>query len=84
MLKKLDVAAKSALILGGVNWFLRWYRADGRLTVDEIADAYIDSIFYGLLAPTLPASVSAAAPGRPAAASIRRLKRRGKPGATGS
>jgi TetR/AcrR family transcriptional regulator, cholesterol catabolism regulator len=73
------------MMLGAVNWFLRWYRADGRLTVDEIADAYIDSIFYGLLAPTLPASLSASSPGRPAASGgIRRLKRRGKPGAAGS
>jgi AcrR family transcriptional regulator len=55
------------MMLGAVNWFLRWYRADGRLTVDEIADAYIDSIFYGLLAPTLPASAA-----RPAAAVERR------------
>lgn len=55
------------MMLGAVNWFLRWYRADGRLTVDEIADAYIDSIFYGLLAPTLPASAA-----RPAGAAERR------------
>jgi AcrR family transcriptional regulator len=44
------------MLLGSVNWFLRWYRADGRLSVDEIADAYMDAIFYGLLAPTLPVS----------------------------
>lgn len=38
------------MILGGINWFLRWYRASGRLTVEQIADAYVDFIFYGLLA----------------------------------
>ena len=44
------------MMLGAINWFLRWYRADGRLSVDEIADAYIDCIFYGLLAPALPSA----------------------------
>jgi AcrR family transcriptional regulator len=47
------------MMLGAVNWFLRWYRADGRLTVDEIADAYVDYIFYGLLAPAVPGSMLA-------------------------
>jgi AcrR family transcriptional regulator len=42
------------MMLGAINWFLRWYRADGRLSVDEIADAYVDCIFYGLLAPAPP------------------------------
>ena len=40
------------MMLGGINWFLRWYRAGGRLTVDEIAEAYVDFILYGLLAPS--------------------------------
>jgi AcrR family transcriptional regulator len=48
------------MMLGAVNWFLRWYRVDGRLTVDEIADAYIDCLFYGLLAPAMaPAAIYA-------------------------
>lgn len=54
------------MMLGSINWFLRWYRAQGRLTVDEIADAYIDFIFYGLLAPQTAASnppIGRAAPG---------------------
>ena len=46
-----DARVAVRMMLGGVNWFVRWYRAGGRLTVDEIADAYIDFIFYGLLAP---------------------------------
>jgi len=44
------------MMLGAINWFLRWYHVDGRLSVDEIADAYIDCIFYGLLAPSLPSA----------------------------
>lgn len=39
------------MILGAVNWFLRWYRSEGRLEVDEIIDAYMDFFFHGLLAP---------------------------------
>lgn len=46
-----DARIAVRMMLGGVNWFLRWYRADGRLTADEIADAYLDFIFYGLLTP---------------------------------
>ena len=37
------------MIFGTINWFLRWYRSDGRLTVEEIARAFVDSIFFGLL-----------------------------------
>ncbi|MBA3887578.1 MAG: TetR/AcrR family transcriptional regulator, partial [Acidobacteria bacterium] len=33
-----DARIAVRMILGGVNWFLRWYRADGRLTADEIAE----------------------------------------------
>lgn len=60
-----DARVAVRMLLGGVNWFLRWYRSDGRLTVDEIADAYIDFIFYGLLAP---AAMQTAPPPRHAAA----------------
>jgi hypothetical protein len=73
------------MILGGVNWFLRWYRSDGRLTVDEIAGAYIDFIFYGLLAPAAlhaaPPPVAAAAVAAtplPKTGADERRRRRGK------
>jgi AcrR family transcriptional regulator len=58
-LKEIRIAVR--MMLGSINWFLRWYRAAGRLTVDQIADAYIDFIFYGLLAP----ATQAAAPRSP-------------------
>ncbi|CAN5682823.1 hypothetical protein BH23ACI1_BH23ACI1_00550 [soil metagenome] len=44
-----DARIVARMILGAVNWFVRWYRRDGRLTADEIADAYTDAILYGLL-----------------------------------
>jgi AcrR family transcriptional regulator len=46
-----DARVAVRMLLGSINWFLRWYRAGGRLTVDEIASAYVDFVFYGLLAP---------------------------------
>jgi AcrR family transcriptional regulator len=45
-----DARIAVRMLLGGINWFLRWYRSSGRLTVDEIAAAYVDFVFYGLLA----------------------------------
>ncbi len=45
-----DVQVAVRMMLGSVNWFLRWYRREGRLTIDEIALAYVDFFFYGLLA----------------------------------
>jgi AcrR family transcriptional regulator len=53
-----DARVAVRMMLGGINWFLRWYRAGGRLTVDEIAEAYVDFILYGLLAPSTTASDS--------------------------
>lgn len=38
------------MILGSINWFLRWYRSDGRFSVDEIARVFVDMIMHGLLA----------------------------------
>jgi len=29
-------------LLGALNWTILWYRQDGRLTIDELADAFLD------------------------------------------
>lgn len=50
-----DARVAVRMLLGAINWFLRWYRASGRLTVDEIAAAYVDFVLYGLLAPSTAA-----------------------------
>jgi AcrR family transcriptional regulator len=50
-----DARVAVRMLLGAINWFLRWYRAGGRLTVDEIAAAYVDFVLYGLLAPSTAA-----------------------------
>jgi AcrR family transcriptional regulator len=70
-----DTRVAVRMMLGSINWFLRWYRAGGRLTVDQIAEAYIDFIFYGLLAPPTHASIPPAAPARGGARSGRRKGR---------
>lgn len=44
-----DARVVARMILGAVNWFVRWYRSGGRLTAEEIAEAYTDAILYGLL-----------------------------------
>lgn len=67
-----DARVAVRMMLGAINWFLRWYRGGGRLSVDEIAAAYVDFVFYGMLAPAtaipgLPRRAAPAAGHGPAA-----------------
>ena len=79
-----DARVAVRVLLGGINWFLRWYRSSGRLTVDEIAAAYVDFVFYGLLAsPTTFSDAhgrGARGGGAPSPASSDTPARRGTPG----
>lgn len=36
-------------LLGMHNWFVLWYREDGRLSPQEIAAVFVDMVFYGLV-----------------------------------
>ncbi len=36
-------------VLGVINWQLRWYRPDGPLSFDEVADEIVHLILYGVL-----------------------------------
>ncbi|WP_188205913.1 TetR/AcrR family transcriptional regulator [Alkalibacillus aidingensis] len=36
-------------ILGMVNWTYKWYKRDGPMTIEEIANVYIDILFKGVL-----------------------------------
>lgn len=47
-----DESIAVLMILGSINWFLRWYRSDGRFTVDEIARTFVDMILHGMLVKT--------------------------------
>jgi AcrR family transcriptional regulator len=44
-----DPALTTRAILGVMNWTLTWYRPDGSLAVEEIADHYSDLLLNGLL-----------------------------------
>ena len=44
-----DAKLATLAILGAVNWTARWYRADGTLTPEAIADAFADYLVRGLL-----------------------------------
>jgi hypothetical protein len=35
--------------MGTLNWTLTWYRPDGALSIDKIANYYADLFFDGLL-----------------------------------
>jgi len=37
------------IILGSINWFLRWYSSTGRWSVKQISNAYVDLFCNGLL-----------------------------------
>lgn len=65
-----DERIVALMILGSINWFLRWYRSDGRFTVDEIARVFVDMILHGLLAS--PQARADPVPRRPARAFRRR------------
>ena len=44
-----DPAQATRALLGTMNWTLTWYRADGPLTAQEIADQYTNLFLNGLL-----------------------------------
>lgn len=44
-----DPALTARAMLGILNWTLTWYRPDGDLTIDQIADQYADLLLKGLL-----------------------------------
>lgn len=47
--RPLPVALATIGILGMVNWGYQWYRHDGPLGADEIADVFADMVLRGLL-----------------------------------
>jgi len=45
-----DPALATRAILGALNWSVRWFNPDGRLTAAEIAEGFADYLIRGLLA----------------------------------
>jgi hypothetical protein len=39
----------SKALLGVLNWTITWYREDGPLSAEQIADQFTDLFFAGLL-----------------------------------
>jgi AcrR family transcriptional regulator len=48
--RSVDTHAAMLNIIGMCNWMFRWYRHEGRLTPDEIADNMIDLVLNGVKA----------------------------------
>jgi AcrR family transcriptional regulator len=44
-----DISLTTRAILGIMNWTLTWYRPNGDLTIDQIADQYSNLLLNGLL-----------------------------------
>ena len=44
-----DPALATRALLGIMNWTLTWYRPDGSLTIEQIADQYADLLLNGML-----------------------------------
>jgi len=45
-----DAALMARTILGALNWSVQWFRPDGEMTADEIAEKLADYLVRGLLA----------------------------------
>ncbi len=63
-------------ILGMCNWMHKWYRAEGRLSPDAIADVFVDLIDDGLLARGRDDTATVAAALRRIDARLAALERR--------
>ncbi|WP_028782906.1 TetR/AcrR family transcriptional regulator [Thalassobacillus devorans] len=48
--KELPMEITGMAILGMVNWIYKWYSRDGKYSIDEIADVYVDIILHAVLA----------------------------------
>ncbi len=49
-LRPVDVQLTAFALLGVQNWMITWYRKEGRLSVEDIADAFTDLFLQGLRA----------------------------------
>ena len=52
-LRPFDVRLAGIGILSACHWFTQWYRPDGELSVDQIADAFLE-LYLGGLQPREP------------------------------
>ena len=50
-LQKVDITVASFSLLGMINWLSRWYRADGPLSEEQVADQVVNIALNGLTRP---------------------------------
>ncbi|MBW1999043.1 MAG: hypothetical protein JRJ29_13910 [Deltaproteobacteria bacterium] len=43
------VSVTTFAIFGMLNWSYRWFKEDGKLTIQEVAERLADILFYGML-----------------------------------
>ena len=46
-----DPAVFSALLFGALNWVPRWHKNTGRLSVQQVADSFMDMLTQGIAIP---------------------------------
>lgn len=47
-----DPRTAALALFGMMNWIYTWYRPEGRLSADQLADAFVRMALHGVLAPT--------------------------------
>lgn len=45
----MDPSIASKILLGSIQWAITWYRPDGPMTIEQIAETYTDVLFNGFL-----------------------------------
>jgi hypothetical protein len=50
-LRDVNLTVTTFSLLGMINWLSRWYRAEGALNEDHIAESIVDIALYGLIRP---------------------------------
>lgn len=49
-IRSLDPKLATRTLLGACNWFYRWYRPEGRNSMGELSDFFVDLLFNGIAA----------------------------------
>jgi len=52
LVRPVNITTAAFGILGQINWLYHWYRPDGPLTIQELADQVVALLFHGLLPGT--------------------------------
>jgi AcrR family transcriptional regulator len=49
-MRNLDPKLVTRTVLGACNWFYRWYRPDGPMSMAQLCDFFVDVLFHGIAA----------------------------------